>query len=347
MIINRYLLRQFWPPFGGVALVLSTIFFTFALARMLADASVDMLQLHEVLRLAGLRWLIAQEVLLPIALYLGVILAWGRLYQDSEMTALKAGGLSEWQLLKPLLGFCLLLAITVAFLSLGVRPWAWQEIHRIEAQAEASAEIDRIGSARFNSYAQDRTLFIERIREDGQLEGVFIRKRTPDLFELLSAPRGEFSAYVSQDSHKLVLYDAQGLRETPGGPPIYGRFGSLTLRFPATTPSMVSNKARSKPTAELWLSGTSYDMAELQWRFSTPITALLLLLAAVPLTRSGPRQGRYARLLISLALYAVYYNLLGIARASMEQGQIVQIAWVQAASLLLIAALWWRGRYSL
>jgi len=347
MIIDRYLLRQLWPPLWGVALVLSAIFFTFSLARLLTDASAGMLQLSEVLRLAGLRWLIAQEVLLPIALYLGVILAWGRLYQDSEMTALKAGGLNEWRLLKPLLGFCLLLVVIVGFLSLWVRPWAWQEIYKVEARAEASAEIDRIGSARFNAYAQDRTVFIERILEDGQLEGVFIRKRTPVLFELLSAPKGQFSAYVTEDSHELVLQDAQGFRETPEGPKVYGRFGSLTLRFPAKTPSEVNDKAKTKSTPELWASGDFHDSAELQWRLSAPLTTLLLLLAAVPLTHSGPRQGRYGRLLLGLALYAVYFNLMGVARTWVEQGQMNQIAWVHGALLLLVGALWWRGRYRL
>lgn len=347
MIIDRYLLRQLWPPFLGVALVLSAIFFTFALARLLTDASAGMLQLSEVLRLTGLRWLIAQEVLLPIALYLGVILAWGRLYQDSEMTALKAGGLNDWRLLKPLLRLCLLLVAIVAFLSLWVRPWAWQEIYEVEARAEASAEIDRIGSARFNAYAQDRTVFIERILEDGALEGVFIRKRTPELFELLSAPTGQFTAYVTQDSHQLVLHHAQGFRETREGPSLYGRFGSLTLRFPAKTPATVHDKAKTKSTSALWLSGTPHDSAELQWRFSAPLTALLLLLAAVPLTRSGPRQGRYGRLLMGLAVYAIYFNLVGVARTWVEQGQMAQIAWVHGALLLLIAALWWRGRYRL
>jgi len=347
MLIDRYLLRQLWPPFLGVVLVLSAIFFTFSLARFLTDASAGMLQLSEVLRLAGLRWIIAQDVLLPIALYLGVILAWGRLQQDSEMTALRASGLSDWRLLKPLLGFTLLLALAVAVLSLWVRPWAWQEAYKIEAEAEASAEIDRIGSARFNAYAQDRTVFIEEILSDGELKGVFIRKRTPDMFELLSAPEGQFNAYVNEQSHELVLHQARGFRETSEGPPIYGRFGSMTLRFPAKTPEPVENKAKTQSSWELWRSGVSHDSAELQWRLSAPLTALLLLLAAVPLTRSGPRQGRYGRLLLGMGIYAVYFNFIGVARTWVEQEQMTQIAWVHGALLLVIAALWWRGRYRL
>jgi len=347
MIIDRYLLRQLWPPFLGVTLVLSAIYFTFALARFLTDASAGLLQLSEVLHLTGLRWLIAQEVLLPIALYLGVILAWGRLYQDSEMTALKAGGLSDWRLLRPLLRFCLLLVVMVSLLSVWVRPWAWQKAYNIEAQAEASAEIDRIGSARFNAYAQDRTVFIEQIEDEGQLKGVFIRKRTPELFELLSAPEGQFTAYVTEDSHELTLYNALGYRETPEGPPVQGRFGSLSLRFPAKTPEEVIDKAKTKSTQELWQSHEPHDSAELQWRLSAPLTPLLLLLAAVPITHSGPRQGRYARLLMGLGVYAVYFNMMGVARTWVEQGQAAQIAWVHGALLLLIVALWWRGRYRL
>ena len=95
MIIDRYLLQQLLPVFLGVSLVLSVLFTTFTLARFLPDANAGLLQLPEVFRMTLLRGLIAQEVLLPVALYLSVILVWGRLYQDREIDALMAGGLSN------------------------------------------------------------------------------------------------------------------------------------------------------------------------------------------------------------------------------------------------------------
>ena len=51
----------------------------------------------------------------------------------------------------------------------------------------------------------------------------------------------------------------------------------------------------TKPTAALLGSHDPSDIAQLQFRASTPIMALVLTLVAVPLAKLRPRQGRYAR----------------------------------------------------
>ena len=72
----------------------------------------------------------------------------------------------------------------------------------------------------------------------------------------------------------------------------------------------------------LRLSDAPIDQAEYQWRLSTPVSTMLLALLAVPLGRSRPRQGRFARLTGAVVIYAVYFNLLGIGRTWVEQGSI-------------------------
>jgi lipopolysaccharide export system permease protein len=73
---------------------------------------------------------------------------------------------------------------------------------------------------------------------------------------------------------------------------------------------------------------------------STPISALLLALAAIPLSRSRPRQGRYAKMLLALGIYAIYFNLLDVSRSWVEQGASDYIWWVPGLLALVVAGLY-------
>jgi len=60
---------------------------------------------------------------------------------------------------------------------------------------------------------------------------------------------------------------------------------------------------------------------------------------AVPLSRSPPRQGRYANLFIAVLIYIVYSNLLGVAQTWVEQGVVPGVFglwWVHALLAILI-----------
>jgi lipopolysaccharide export system permease protein len=343
MTIDRYLLRQTLMPLIAVTVILSSLFVTFTMARLLTDAASGLLQLSEVFRVAWFRWLIAQDVLIPISFYLSIILVWGRLYQDLEMDALAAGGIGTLRLMRPMITLALLLSLVVAIFSLGIRPWAWYQVYDIKIKAEASAEIERIRSARFNLYAGDYTVFIERIEPGGELEGVFVRKRENGELEMLSSSTGHFTAYVTSDAHQLTLYDAISYHNFNDGPDLYGRFGTLTLNLDATTPGLMEDKAKLKSSRDLLDSPLGDDSSELQWRLSAPITTLLLCLAGLPLARSGPRQSRYSGLILAMAVYAIYFNLMGVARTWVEQGQLQSIIWVHGLLLACASIFWWRS----
>ena len=94
----------------------------------------------------------------------------------------------------------------------------------------------------------------------------------------------------------------------------------------------------TKPTRELLGSSVPSDIAQLQFRASTPIMALVLTLVAVPLSRLRPRQGRYARVGFAIVVYFVYSNLLSAAKAWLEKGDLppaIGVWWVHLAALAL------------
>jgi len=74
-------------------------------------------------------------------------------------------------------------------------------------------------------------------------------------------------------------------------------------------PIQAEYKRKASSTQYLLHSDARKDIAELQWRFSTPFSAVLLALLGVPLSRAAPRQGKYAKIFTATVVFAAYYFL--------------------------------------
>jgi lipopolysaccharide export system permease protein len=342
MIIDRYLRHEISVPFLAVSTVLLAIFLTFSLTRFLIDANAGLLHSSEVIQLTLLKSLISLEILLPLSLYLAVMIGLGRLYSDSEIYAMRASGISEMRLLRPIVRFALLLAVLIALFSVFVRPWAYAQSYRIKAQAEASTEVDRIHPARFYTFGDSgRTVFIKEISSGGtELDKVFIRTRKNGDLQVITSGTGQMEFEARSGYHRLVLNDANVYKNVADGPDVFAELGTFSLWIPAAEADPVGYKTKSTSTFDLRDSGSTEDLAEFQWRMSTPLSALLLALLAIPLSRSRPRQGRYARMLGAIVIYSVYFNLLDVGRTWVEGGTSPGIWWVPALLGLLVFILY-------
>ena len=346
MLIDRYLVREVSLPFIGVGAALLAIFLTYSITAFLAKASGGLISPTEIARLTFLKSLIALEVLVPLALYLGIILGLGRLYSDSEMYAMRAAGISENRLSRPIILFASAMAILVSLLSTVGRPWAYQEAYNLEASAAASSPLDRIKPGQF--YVDDdkgRTVFIQSMSEDRrQLGGVFVSTRDSRGLQIASSASGFLKTTATADQQELVLSDAHVYESVNDGPNIFGRFKSLTVYLKITDPKLVGYRVKAQTTLDLRGTENPEEKAEYQWRLSTSLSTLLLVLAAVPLSRSRPRQGRFAKIIVALLVYAVYYNLLMLSRTWVEQETVSSIWFVPGALAVLVVVLYNPGR---
>ena len=347
MIIDRYLIKEVVQPLLGICTALMVIFITYSLSRFLVDADAGLLQPAEVIQLTVLKSLISLDVLLPLSLFLAVMTGLGRLYTDSDIYAMRAGGISEARLLRPLMRLSFIVAVVVALLSGWVRPWAYTQSYEIKAAAEASAETGRIRESRFYSFNDnERTVFIENIAQNGRdLDGIFIRTRKGDDLQVITATKGVFNYFAKPMFHRLQLIDAQVFKKVRDGTDqnsrdFSGQFGSFTLWLPVRTPQIPGYKVKSATTGTLIQSSSPQEQAEFQWRISTSLSTLLLALAAIPLSRSRPRQGRYAKMLVALGIYAIYFNLLDVSRSWVEQGSSNYIWWVPGLLGLVVIGLY-------
>jgi lipopolysaccharide export system permease protein len=345
-ILQSYVLRETVQTWLATIVVLLVILVTYQFTEVLGDAASAKMPRDEVFRVLGLTSLQLLAVLTPISLFLAILLALGRLYRDSEMAALMACGIGPARLYRSLLGFALLLAAAVAWLAIAVAPAATRTIQAMAAAAQASVGLDMLEAGRFVSLGDTgAVLFAGRVNADGSLADVFVQRRQADKLELIIARRA-WEGEPGPDGQRVLRF-ADGRRyEGKAGSPRFRvmRFAEHGIPYELPTFGPPVRGPEAMTLAELWGSESLEDQAELQWRFSSPLILLMLTLLAVPLSRSGPRQGRYTGVMAGVLVYLIYVNMLSVARVWVERGDVdprIGIWWVHlacgAAGLLMVA----------
>jgi lipopolysaccharide export system permease protein len=348
MIIDRYIMREIIKPTVSVCGILVFIFGCYMATRFLADALGGQLAGSTVIILILLRIAIALEVLLPTTLYLSVVVALGRLYKDSEMTALFACGVSPGQVLRPVFYTALAIALIVASLSLFIRPWAYDKYYKLKAYAEANFDLRRINDGTFYEIENGaRVIYAEKVdRQKVEAERVFIRTERDDTLQVIYARQAVQA--LDRTSGKQILVFTDGYLYEFSRTGEEGRviqFEQSAMPLEAKENVRLKYRVKSATTASLARSDDSEEIAEFQWRLSTPLATVLLALLGVPLSRSSPRRGKYAKVTLAVVIFAVYYNLSALAKKWVEKGvldTIPGIWWIQLLLAGLLLVLLWK-----
>ena len=347
-LIGRYIFREAFGSWFVVMAVLFLIFMTNRLADILGDAAADRLPRDAVLAIFALTALSYLMLLTPIALFLGITLALARLNRDGEMAALSSCGIGLTRLLLPIGGFTLLLAIGLTWLALVLTPAASRRIEEIRFNAEQNVELSAMEAGKFNSPDSGETVLYAREVVGDELAGVFVETQQEDRVIVILAERGRRFVDPDTADQSFVLYDGRRYEGVPGeGEFLVVEFDEHGMPIRPEEDGELVEAAAAKPTLDLLRSSALADRAELHWRVSFPLSLFVLGLLAVPLSRTSPREGRYARLGMALFIYLIYLNSLLITRVWMERGLVsdaVGMWWIHAIVALL--GLWMLARES-
>lgn len=342
-LISRYILRETSFSFVVVISVLLMIFMSNQFAEILGDAAADKLPREAVFAIFGLTFLRYLTLLAPIGLLLGVMLALARLNRDSEMAALVACGVGPGRLLRPISVLTVALATGVAWLALIEAPDASRSIERIRFEATESLELSALEAGRFLSPDSGRTVLYAREVEGETLRDVFLERERDGRVVVILAASGRRVHDPDSGELSFVLYDGRRYEGVPGeGDFTIWEFREHGIPVRQGEEEEFVEAVEVKATADLLASDDPEDRAELQWRLSTPLSVLLLSLLAVPLSRSSPREGRYARVGVAFLVYLLYVNLLSIARVWVEREQVPEwlgLWWVHAGMALFAIGL--------
>lgn len=348
MIFQRYLAREIIVTFLAVTLVLSLIYASATFLRFLGDVAGGGIPASATLSILGLKLLGSMGHLLPLALYLAVLLGFGRLYRDQEMTALSACGIGPNRLLRIVFVLASVIAVGIGAITLYAAPWAERQVLHIRANAEAQASFASLAAGRFTSFRGANAVFyVERASEDKrEMEGVFAHRRVNGVGFVLTADKAYQTVDIETGERFVVFVDGYRYEGTPGQADFkVTRYREHGLRIPAPEALTPEFRKATRPTQQIWNSDRPDDRAELQWRLGVPASAVIMALLSVLLSKAKPRQGRYANLFTAIVIYMVYSNLLGVGEKWYEQGQtpaILGIWWVHGLALALLLGIYTR-----
>ncbi|MBI3771110.1 MAG: LPS export ABC transporter permease LptF [Gammaproteobacteria bacterium] len=326
MIIERYLFKELFGTLIAVTTVLFLIFVSTWFARLLGQVAAGDVNGKVLFLLLALKSLDALVILLPLALYLAVLLALGRLYKDNEMAAMFACGVSPLRVAKLVFWVALGFSLVVSSLSLFLGPWANAERFRLSKQMESTSGLEMVVGGQFRELSNSKLVFYaERLADDGiNMENVFIQQNNAERQNVIVAPRAQHLVDPVHGGSYLVLEDGYRYEGNPGSADFrvieFKRHGVRVKESEIV--SDVSGSPAAMSTLQLMQAGDLWAKAEVQWRWSMPVSTVLLAMLAVFLSRTNPRQGRFAKFFVGILVYVIYNNTLSVARSWLEKGSI-------------------------
>ncbi|ANB19206.1 LPS export ABC transporter permease LptF [Dokdonella koreensis] len=356
-IIDRYLLRELAQSFAAVSVILLLITVGSTVADLLNRVARGRAPADLLFVLIGLRTVDGLTVLLPLAIFLGVLMAYGRLWRDSEMAVLSASGLDLRGLVRPLLLLAGPAMLVLGLVSFWLAPASVRLADRLLDDANRSMIVAGLEPGKFVSLpGTDGVIYVAGMSEDGRrFQRLFVATERGDeddgqrRIDIITAPSGEMYHDADGEGRYLALMDGFRVEGRVGADDYrLMRFARNDVKLPSGEADQGSDKSkRSAPTAQLWSSDDLVQRVELHWRLASPLSALVLTLLALPLARSNPREPRYARLLIAVLCYFIYANAIVLGRAWMVAGKLstaVGYWWIYLATIAIAGVLVWRGQ---
>jgi lipopolysaccharide export system permease protein len=258
---------------------------------------------------------------------------------------------------RPLLLLAVPLMLVMATISFWLAPAAVRRSQSLQEEASRSLIVAGLEPGRFVELPNnDGVMYVDSMNSDGtKFRKMFVASERTDAtnkatsLNVITAAYGELYHDVNGTERYLGLND--GFRVEG----VLGQDNYRLMRYQRNDVKLTDTESdsnadsvkRSAPTSVLLASTDNVQRAELQWRLAAPISVLVLVMLALPLAKSSPREPRYARLLIALLAWVIYYNLMAIGRARISQGlwdPRIGFWWVEIPTALVAGWLLWSSQ---
>lgn len=334
MIIVRYFVKETMKSQLAILFILLVIFFSQKLVRILSSAMNGDLPINLLFPILGLGLAQMAQLILPLSLFLAILLTYGRLYNESEMTAFFACGGSK----KYLYRAAFWLVIVTSLLSWLNNNW-WVPSsavleEKLLAEAKANPSLAGMAAGQFQQLQNGSVvLYIDEAGAQ-QIERVFVAqfsKEDPQRPVITMADKGiiKKDEQENQNIHldKSVMYDISSS--------IKNRRIVEFTDYQAIIEYKEANidddqELEHYTMAQLWARADSSLQAktEFHWRLTLIFSVSLMAFLVIPLSESNPRQGQVASYLPVLLIYLIYFLLQTSIKANGEKGKFDPTIWM-------------------
>ncbi|AEH32281.1 LPS export ABC transporter permease LptF [Vibrio anguillarum] len=342
MIIVRYLIRETLKSQFAIFFVLFLVFLSQRFIRVLAEASDGDIPARMILSIVSLNMPAMGLLMLPLSLYIGILLTFGRLYAESEITVMNATGIGNKFLIRAALYLALITSGAAAFNAFWLAPWSQDKEAQLMEQLAAENSVDLLQKGQFQRTPDGSSVvFIENI-ENKKLHNVFVAQLAPKdsiLPSVMFSNSGDVKE-LSDGRQMITMYDGIRYEGVPT------RVDYMITKFDEYEGLIGQREVKPKgrdwealPTSNLLSNPDRRAKAELQWRISLVICIPLLTMLVVPLSAVNPRQGRFAKMGPAILIYLAYFMAISATKSAIEDGSLATVIgmWPINAALLLAA----------
>jgi Predicted permeases len=281
-------------------------------------------------------------LLTPIACMLSVFLTFLRMAADRELTALKASGVSLYQLLPAPIIFCSLCTLFSLYISLVGVSWGMEQFKVSLMEFARTKTKLSLQAGVFNQEFPGLTIYAQQVDLDsGNIRFVFVQDKTSKTFTtVVVAPEGTVTTDTDKEQIKVVFRNGRIFRRVDENLEVL-HFGNYVVRLPLGNMltsmgySRMSLKEMSfkrlvevdsdEAVQKQLLDSGQIDAgklhavkAELQKRLALPLACLVLGLFSVPIACVFRALKQQHGLVLALGVFLVYYSLLALAEGMGE-----------------------------
>lgn len=321
MILFRYLAKEVGMALLAMTSILVLIFMSNQVMLYLNRAASGGIPAMLVAQLLLLELPTLLSLLLPLSFYFALLVAYGRLYADSEIVVLQACGYSSGRLLKHTLWMALAVALFV-ILMLSFTPQIAEQRDKLLKATGLQTIIQTVIPGRFQTaFGGQYIYYVEKMNtKHTDAQGVFLAKRAEHAgqasWDVLTASHAAAKKDPQTGEDYLILTEGNNYQGQPGQADYQiASFKQYEARLPH--PTVAQNlKVRTMPFRQLfpWNNPNLEKAAEIQWRISIPLMVFILSLVGVPLSRINPRAGKFGKILPGIVLAFIYSDFMFIVR---------------------------------
>lgn len=330
-ILFRYIFRETAVPF-----ILGMAVFTFVLLMG------RLLKLAEMVFAKGVPFLDVCRLILfmlpsfflvsiPMAFLLAVLLAFGRLSADSEITAMKAGGVGLGALLAPTVTFAVLAYLATTFITVYALPWGNTSFKQFLYEVIESRAATTITEKVFNDDFPGLVVYVDGYDQASHgISGILIHdERNPEEPMTIFASTGMIVATPEEKNVRLHLENGSIHRGIGASGYRLVEFNSydlhVTLRQSAkkdqvdeedlTLRQLMTNRNNIKNNEKFRRDVT----IELHKRFALPFACIVFAMIGVPLGIQNQRSGRAGGFSAGIMTLMLYYMVMSAGKTIAEK----------------------------
>ena len=346
-IINRYLMREITGIFALGLTIFTLVLLMGRMVKLMEMVVANGVPLAEVIRLIILLLPSFLVLTIPMAFLLAVLLAFGRLSSDNEITVLKASGLSLGALLPPVLMTATAAALLTLFISVEAVPWGNTGFKQMTMDVARKYAASAIRERIFRDDLPGIVLYVDQYDEAKRtMQRVMIQdsrdtERPLTIFAksgLISSDDGTGVLRILLKNGSIHTQQKDDYRLISFGEYLLTAESGRSTPLVRTEMDLGIEELRRGMNSLSVSPQTRLKMAtELHSRFAFPFATFVFAILALPLGLSNRRSGRGSGFTISILILLVYYVLLSFLRTLAEKGGISPVLAVWLPNLIFLA----------